>query len=270
MKKTAYQEKKKALYYGDVVPGSCAGGFSHTGLLQQILQESQMDPQTLPSPQKELYHIIKKQYKVSFEPFSIGDIRLNILRASDLEQLLDGRDPLQDVSAFPFWSRLWEAAIVLSEFIAGQNFPAGTTVLELGAGLGVPGMTAAERGCTVTLSDYEEMIVNFQQVSAAASGLNTMRFTLLDWLNPPEMEQYDIILGAEILFRKEFFQPLLTIMDKALKPGGKVFLAHDIRRQSLQPFLQMAEANYQISAQKRKLKSLEEDKEILLTRLVAR
>jgi 2-polyprenyl-3-methyl-5-hydroxy-6-metoxy-1,4-benzoquinol methylase len=229
-----------------------------------------MDPQTLPARQKALYNTIKKQYKVAFEPLSIGDTRLQLLKITDLEQILDGKDPLKDVSEFPFWIRLWEAAIVLSEFVVENRFQERTSVLELGAGLGAPGLTAAACGCAVTLSDYEELILDFERVSAAASGLDNVDFALLDWLDPPEMEQFDVILGAEILFREEFFQPLLTIINKMLRPGGAVYLAHDLRRKSLAPFLQMAEKEYVISAQKRKLKSLEGDKDVLLTRLVAR
>jgi len=229
-----------------------------------------MDPQTLPAEQRALFDAIKKQYKVAFEPFSVGDLRLNLLKITDLEQILGGKDPLENVSEFPFWIRLWEAAIVLSEFVVGQKFAKGTSVLELGAGLGAPGLIAAASGCDVTISDYEEMILDFERISAAASGLHNVKFAMLDWLNPPEMKQYDVILGAEILFRAEFFQPLLNILNKALKPGGKVFLAHDVRRKSLQPFLQMADKDYVISAQKRKLKSLDGDKEVLLTRLVGR
>jgi len=229
-----------------------------------------MDPQTLPSEQKALYEKIKKEYKVDFEPFKVRDVRLNLLKITDLEEILDGKDPLQDVSAFPFWIRLWEAAIVLSEFVVAQTFADGARVLELGAGLGAPGLTAAACGCAVTLSDYEEMILDFERVSAAASGLETVECCMLDWLNPPPMEKFDVILGAEILFRDEFFQPLLNIIGAALKPGGVVYLAHDVRRKSLQPFLKMAEKEYVISAQKKVLKSFEENKEVLLTRLVAR
>ncbi|HHB77295.1 MAG TPA: methyltransferase [Desulfobulbus sp.] len=228
-----------------------------------------MDPQTLPAPQKALYETIAQKYKVAFEPLTIGDIRLHLLKITDLEQILGGRDPLKDVSDFPFWIRLWEAALVLSEFVAGRNFAPGTTVLELGAGLGAPGLAAAARGCAVTLTDYEELILDFERVSAAASGLD-VDCMLLDWLDPPAMEQYDVILGAEILFREEFFTPLLSLLGKTLRPGGAIYLTHDIRRKSLSPFLQMAEGRYAISAQKKKLKSLEEDKEVLLTRLVAR
>lgn len=261
---------QKSFFVSKRSPRPCSGGFSTTRFLQQCMYENIMDPQTLPAEQKTIYDKIKKQYRIAFEPFSVGEIRLHLLKITDLEQILAGKDPLRNVSEFPFWIRLWEAAIVLSEFIASQNFSEKTTVLELGAGLGAPGLTAAACGCPVTLSDYEEIILDFERVSAAASGLKNVRFSMLDWLDPPEMERYDLILGAEILFRDEFFQPLLSLLDRALKPGGVIYLAHDVRRKSLQPFLQMADKKYVISAQKRKLKSLEEDKEVLLTRLIAR
>ncbi len=228
-----------------------------------------MDPQTLPADQKKLYDRIRQQYRVAFEPLSIGGIRLHLLKITDLEQILGNKDPLQNVSDFPFWIRLWEAAIVLSEFVAEQNFSPETKALEIGAGLGAPGLTAAAKGCAVTLTDYQELILDFERVSAAASGLD-VECMLLDWLNPPAMKRYDVVLGAEILFREEFFQPLLDILRKVLQPQGVIYLAHDIRRKSLAPFLKMAEKEYIISARKKKLKSFEEDKEVLLTRLVAR
>ncbi len=230
-----------------------------------------MDPQTLPAEAQELYRKIKAQYSVGFELLKLGDeTSLHLLKITDLEQILDGKDPLKNPSEFPFWIRLWEAAIVLSQFMVSMQPKPGTTVLELGAGLGAPGLAAAAMGCSVTLSDYEDMILDFERVSAAASKLDNVRFDMLDWLNPPEMERYDVILGAEILFREEFFEPLLGIMRHALKPDGVVYMAHDINRKSVNPFLKKAEKEYNISATKRVLKSLEKDKEILLTRLTPR
>ena len=229
-----------------------------------------MDPQTLPAHERQLYNAIKDRYTVAFEPLRIKEHKLQLLKITDLEQILEGKDPLKDVSTFPFWIRLWEAAIVLSEFVAGLPCEKGASLLELGAGLGAPGLTAAAAGFEVTLSDYEELILDFERINAAASHLDTVRFAMLDWLNPPAMEQYDVIIGAEILFREEFFQPLLNVLRRALKRNGVSYLAHDVKRRSLEPFLKLAEKEYRISASQRKLKSLEEDKIILLTRLQPR
>ncbi|MDD3618516.1 MAG: methyltransferase domain-containing protein [Desulfobulbaceae bacterium] len=226
-----------------------------------------MDPQTLPAAEQAIYHRIRQQYKTAFEPLQLGSIRLNLATITDLEPLLEGKDPLSNPSEFPFWVRLWEAAVVLADYLAGQQFDAGTRLLELGAGMGAPGLAAAAAGCDVTLTDYEERILDFERVSAAASKLENVRFAILDWKNPPEMDRYDIIVGAEILFREEFFEPLLKVIRSALKPDGVVYLAHDIRRQSLKPFLQMAEAEYTVAASRRTLKIHDDDKVILLNRL---
>ena len=229
-----------------------------------------MDPQTLPEQERELYNAIKKQYKIAFEGLKIGEHSLHLLRMTDLEEILDGKDPLKDVTTFPFWIRLWEAAIVLSQFIAGTPCKPGTKLLELGAGLGAPGLTAAKVGYDVTLSDYEDIILDFERINAAASRLDNVECCMLDWLKPDTTQRYDVILGAEILFREEFFQPLLNVLEKTLKPGGVIYLAHDSNRQSLKPFLQMAEKNYKIAASQKRLKSFEGDKTIILNRLQPR
>ncbi|XOF34919.1 MAG: class I SAM-dependent methyltransferase [Candidatus Electrothrix sp. YB6] len=230
-----------------------------------------MDPQTLPAEAQELYRKIKDRYTIGFESFRpADDLHLHLLKVTDLEQLLAGKDPLKNPSEFPFWVRLWEAAVVLSRFMVSLRPAPGTTVLELGAGLGAPGLTAAAAGCSVTLTDYEQIILDFSRVSAAASNLDNVQFSLLDWLEPPEMERYDIILGAEILFRETFFEPLLAVFRRALQPDGVIYLAHDIQLKSLRPFLQLAEKEYKVSASKRVLKSLEQNKEVLLTRLTPR
>ena len=230
-----------------------------------------MDPQRLPAETLALYNSIKKQYSVGFESLKLSrELHLHLLKITDLEQVLGGKDPLKNPSEFPFWIRLWEAAIVLARFMVNLAPASGTTVLELGAGLGAPGLAAAALGCSVTLSDYEQLILDFERVSAAATGLEDVRFKMLDWLDPPVMEKFDIVLGAEVLFRDEFFDPLLNILRHTVKPDGVVYMAHDSKRQSVHPFLQKAEKEFAVSVSKRELKSLEGQKEILLTRLVPR
>jgi len=265
-------DKKKGTQYtiniSALRPGDCSSGFVDTRYLEHCTKEIIMDPQTLPAAEQVIYSKIKEQYKVAFEPLQLGNIRLNLLTVSDLEAFLDGKDPLKNVSDFPFWVKLWEAAIVLAQYLTSQKFKKGTSLLELGAGLGAPGLAAAAAGCDVTLTDYEELILDFERVSGAASKLDNVSYEHLDWKNPPELQRYDVLVGAEILFRDEFFEPLLDVMRKCLKPDGVIYLAHDIKRNSLKPFLEMAESEYKIAASKKTLKSLDEDKVILLNRLI--
>ena len=118
-----------------------------------------MDPQTLPPDVRAFYEQIKTRYQVGFEPLTVRGHRLNILRMTDLEQILDGKNPLKDVGAFPFWVKIWEASLVLADLLAGLPKQEGvtpkTTLLELGAGLGVPGLAAAAAGIVAGDADKE-------------------------------------------------------------------------------------------------------------------
>ncbi|BHH82149.1 class I SAM-dependent methyltransferase [Desulforhopalus sp. 52FAK] len=206
-----------------------------------------MDIRTLPENEREIYNRIREKYSLTFDSLTVGKNKIRLLKIADLEQFLDGKDPFADVSEFPFWIRLWDAAMILSYVLGAQTETKGKRLLELGAGLGAPGLAAAAAGFDVTLSDYEDMIMDFQKVSAAASGLTNVKFSHLDWLKPIDIEPFDVLAGAEILFRDEFFEPLLTIFKTCLKPDGMIYLAHDSKRQSLGKFLKLAQNDFDIA-----------------------
>ncbi len=213
-----------------------------------------MDIRTLPEAERQIYNRIHNKYKLTFDRLRFGEKQIRLLKIADLEQFLEGRDPFADVAQFPFWIRLWDAAMILAYILGSQSDAAGRRLLELGAGLGAPGLAAASAGFTVTISDYEEIIMDFQKVSAAASGLTGIDFTHLDWLNPPKMEPFDVLAGAEILFRDEFFQPLLNIFTTCLKLEGVIYLAHDAKRQSLPKFLKLADKDFDIGFKEQVIK----------------
>jgi len=205
-----------------------------------------MDIRTLPERERQIYNRLRQKYSLTFDSLKLGDTTIRLLKVADLGEIIGDRDPFADVTQFPFWVKLWDAAIILSYVLTRVPGRQGRTLLELGAGLGAPGLAAAASGFDVTISDYEEIIRDFQQVSAAASGLHNVKLTLIDWLDPPPLPAFDVLAGAEILFREEFFAPLLRVFAAYLKPDGVIYLAHDARRQSLPKFLKLAEKDYDI------------------------
>ncbi len=209
----------------------------------------------LPDKEAKILRRIRRNYKVDFAPLKIRDINLQLLQVQDLEDILQGRDPFANIADFPFWIKLWEAAIILAEVAVSLNpVQAGPRLLELGAGLGAPGLAAAAQGFEVTLSDYETIIMDFQRVSAAASHVKPS-FAALDWTKPARLEPFDTIIGAEILFREDLLDPLLKTFKKLLKPGGSIYLAHDLQRQTLYKFLAKAGDDYKIMTKKIDLNS---------------
>lgn len=226
-----------------------------------------MDIRTLPEAERQIYNRIRKKYSLTFDRLRFGEKQIRLLKIADLEEFLDGKDPFTDVSEFPFWIRLWDAAMILAYVLGSQPNASGQRLLELGAGLGAPGLAAAAAGFEVTISDYEEIIMDFQKVSAAASGLSGVTFTHLDWLAPQKMEPFDILAGAEILFRDEFFLPLLKVFKTCLKPDGIIYLAHDAKRQSLPKFLKLAQNDYDIGFKEQVIKRDGKKVTIVINRL---
>lgn len=227
-----------------------------------------MESKNLSEKTQKVLKRIRKQFKVGFNPLKIQNLELDILQVNDLEHLLAGKDPFENVSEFPFWVKLWEASMVLAHVMASMPAKGNQTLLELGAGMAAPGLVAAARGYKVTLSDYEPHILDFQRVSAAANGFDDIEFRMIDWLKPPEMPKFDRIIGAEILFRDEFFGPLLAIFNEYLKDDGEIYLAHDVRRKSVPKFLDLAQKEFKIAVSKSTMQNEEGEKiTILVNRL---
>jgi predicted nicotinamide N-methyase len=212
---------------------------------------------------------IRKKYKVGFSPLTIQDLKLQVLQVNDLEHLLAGKDPFAHVEEFPFWVKVWEASMVLAHMLASMPSQGKQTLLELGAGMAVPGLVAAGRGYQVTLMDQQPHVLDFQRVSAAVNHFDDISFRVLNWSKLPDLGSFDRIVGAEILCREEFFQPLLTLFKKYLKDDGEIYMAHDKRRQSVPKFLNLAQKDFKIGVRKQILTNDEGEKiTILVNRLV--
>ena len=222
-----------------------------------------MSVDTLPLKEAEILKKIRKKYNVAFEPLKIRDITIELLKVQDLESVLKGKDPFKNVSEFPFWIKLWESAMILADVASTLPLQPGARVLELGAGLGAPGLAAAAKGFAVTLSDYEQIILDFQRVSAAKSGLD-VDIAFVDWNKPPNLESFDVMMGAEVIFREDLMAPLLGVFDRLLKPEGTIYLAHDIRRQTLYKFLEIAKDRYKVMVKKITLSDGDEDVTVML------
>ncbi len=221
----------------------------------------------IPQRVASIYARLKKRYSAGFEPIEVRGVIFNILAPQDLEPFVAGKDIFKEASEFPFWIKIWEASVILAHFMASLPSVPGQKILELGAGLGVTGLVASHFGHNVLLTDYGDEVMDFARISAAVNDCKTCSFDTLDWLDPKDLGKFDVIIGSEILFHQKFFDPLLSIFDKYLKPEGTIYMAHDSRRQSLGAFLPLCEKNFSIGVKKIDMKSNDENFSIILTRL---
>lgn len=188
---------------------------------------------------------ITARYAVVTETVDLGDTAINVLRVADPDALVDaitpdefGRD-----ERLPYWSDLWTSSIALARWCRGSSWLNGRSFLELGCGVGLGGVAAARQGAQVTMTDYEPDALLFAAVNVLGSlGPPFPEIGLLDWRDPGPLRQYDVIAGADILYERRNFDPLLALFRSALNPGGAVMLT-DPGRSTGGDFLAAAESS---------------------------
>ena len=57
--------------------------------------------------------------------------------------------------------------------------------MEIGCGLGLPGIAALSKGLRVTFSDYDPLALRFAADNARANGFTDFKVLQLDWRHPP-------------------------------------------------------------------------------------
>ena len=105
-------------------------------------------------------------------------------------------------------AHVWSAALSLAECLAREKIAAGTRVLELGAGCGLPGLVMARtHGASVTLTDVPWLLpllrVNvdekFDDSEHSRPTVATLR-----WGSTTDVEalstQPDIVIGSDIIY----------------------------------------------------------------------
>lgn len=142
---------------------------------------------------------------------------------------------------------LWESAVALAEWLAAE--PAivrGKQVLELGAGVGLPGVVAQRLGGTVTQTDYQVDSLTLCQWNVLQNKLATTIFQA-DWRHWQHNVRYDTILAADILYDQSLHYYVERILHRNLLPGGRVLLADPGRSQALDFVVQLEEHGWQVA-----------------------
>lgn len=216
-----------------------------------------------------LFDELSQRYRLEWAALQVGGIRLQLLQMADLETFLLANIEADRLSLanFPYWAMIWDASLVLADFLVKQQPQADRTILELGAGLGCAGLCAAARGHRVTITDNVTDALAFVRLSASQNRLAEVQVEYLDWQAPDLAGQFSWLVGSDILYEPASFQPLLHIFGRYLQPGGKIYLSQAIRGTGPQAFFELVKPHYHVRFQEKKLRQAEGDKKILFFEL---
>ncbi|MSQ94932.1 MAG: methyltransferase domain-containing protein [Gemmataceae bacterium] len=141
----------------------------------------------------------------------------------------------------PYWADLWPASRMLAKAILHEPWTAGTEALEIGCGLGLPGIVALSMVVKVIFSDYDACALRFAADNARLNGYKDFRTLQLDWRYPPDDLRVPVILAADLVYEMRILAPLLAFIKKVLLPGGLCLLT-DVDRVPSKAFKELLQA----------------------------
>jgi predicted nicotinamide N-methyase len=179
--------------------------------------------------------------------FEHGGVKLSLYRVAELEGFVDRDRLLGDESAPepPYWAHLWIGAQALARFLAQADDLSGRRVLDLGCGLGLPGLVAAARGAEVWFADREAAALEFVRASAEQNRLARIRCLLLDFTCESLDVDFDVILGAEVVYDPESYLPLADFLDRHLRPDGLLHLTDAFRADAVRFFTELEKRGFE-------------------------
>ncbi|MCI0683782.1 MAG: protein N-lysine methyltransferase family protein [Gemmataceae bacterium] len=129
----------------------------------------------------------------------------------------------------PFWADLWPAARMLAKVILRESWPPGTEAIELGCGLGLPGIVAMSRGLKVTFSDHDPCALHYAADNARLNGFDGVPTWQLDWRSPPANARYPVIFGADLIYESSHAEWLASCIRQMLAADGVAWVT-DLER----------------------------------------
>lgn len=127
---------------------------------------------------------------------------------------------------FPYWSQVWPAAIALAQFLLQHpEYTLGKNVLEIGAGLGLPSLVAAQTAATVLCTDHAPDAVAIAHASAQRLQLQNFRSVVLDWNTFPNDVTADVLLLSDINYEPAALATLLALTKRFLENNAVVMLS---------------------------------------------
>jgi methyltransferase-like protein 23 len=157
--------------------------------------------------------------------FLIGNLSIEIFAPDDSGIKKDYKKG-QSNSISPYWARVWPAAIGLCHFLQDNlHYIENKKVLELAAGLGLPGIFCASYACQVCISDIEPQAVELARQSALHNKLVNIDCRVIDWNYVQEMIAPDVLLLSDINYEPAQFEKLFSVISYFLANQCTIILS---------------------------------------------
>jgi 2-polyprenyl-3-methyl-5-hydroxy-6-metoxy-1,4-benzoquinol methylase len=172
---------------------------------------------------------LRSRFEVARAEVTLLGNTYELLRPRNIDDLISEEDFNID-ERIPYWAECWPSGRVLAERVLREQ-GAGRTMLELGCGIGVVCLAAAQAGFRVLGTDYYAEALEFTEANAQRHGLAGIDTRLVDWRRlPDDLGTYDLVTAADVLYETPQVALVAATISRTLAPGGVAWLADPGRR----------------------------------------
>ena len=162
-------------------------------------------------------------FPVKLQTITIGEIAIELFvpESNFVKQAYH-----EGTISFPYWSKIWPAAIALSKFMVRHpHYLQNKRLAELGAGLGLPSLLAARYASSVLCTDYVAEAVIIAQQSAAHNSLTNFTAAVVNWHHLTNDFEAEVLLLSDVNYEPVIFDELLQLVKKFLNGGSTIVLS---------------------------------------------
>lgn len=165
------------------------------------------------------------RYPLKLTPF-IAELAIYI---PDYEQVKEVYEAIlidHPAEPFPYWAKLWPSSLALVQFFKTHpDFIKDKTVLEIGAGIGLPSFFIAGKVKSIQVTDYAPDAVALLEKNIQHLTLNNVQAMELDWNRVPDSINADVVLLSDVNYNPKQFDGLLQLITKLIAEGTTVILS---------------------------------------------
>ena len=171
--------------------------------------------------------------------YRLEDRNLRLIEITNAEELFDKliskgpNNPEVKDERIPYWTEIWPSALGMSSYLLQNAVQfSQKAVVEIGCGMGLPGMISQMLGANVLLTDY---LADAQLAANLLWELNDQsppNWQTMDWRNPDQSVKGDIILASDVIYEERNYIPLMEALPKLLNEGGYTLLSEPRRSYS--------------------------------------
>jgi predicted nicotinamide N-methyase len=157
---------------------------------------------------------------------SSSGIQFLIPDPEDVKSAYEKSASKADSRIFPFWTRIWPAALVMSAYLLEEkNWVSERHVLELGAGIGLPSFTAAQFAKSVVVSDADTDAVELLNKNIQSMNLSNVSAIQANWNSPIiPSTGVDTLLLSDVCYDPAQYDQLVRLILSYKEQGTDILI----------------------------------------------